>query len=282
MRVPVRIVTDSASDLSQALADELGIRIVPLTVRLGSDDFLDRVGLSPSELWARCSTASGLPETAAPAPAQFERTYRGLADAGAREVVVVTVSSLLSGTMQSAELAARSLTGSLRIAVVDSRSATTGLGMIAVAAARRANAGGSLADVVTLVQDLAGRTQVCAALESLDHVGVRTGGARARLASALALKPIVELREGRFGPVGYQRSRSSSLRALVHRVQAAGPIDALGVFHADSTDVDRLVTSLALIAPAPLMVTDVGAAAFALCGRGAVGVAYQRRSGPNA
>ena len=185
--------------------------------------------------------------------------------------------------MQSAELAARSLAGSLRIAVVDSRSATTGLGMIAVAAARRANAGGSLADVVALVQDLAGRTHVCAALESLrprrssGPVG-RVHGWPPRSRSSRSSSSATGA-SGRSGTSAAARPRSVP---SFDRVQAAGPIDALGVFHADSTDVDRLVTSLALLAPAPLMVTDVGACRVALCGRGAVGVAYQRRSGPNA
>ena len=151
----VGIVTDSACDLPQALADDLGIRIVPLTVRFGGDELVDRLDLTPAEFWARCAASPVLPETAAPAPGQFEQAYRSLAEAGADSIVVVSLSQLLSGAMQSAQLAARTFAGKLTVEVVDSRSASTGQGMIAVAAARRARDGGGLDEVAALARDLA-------------------------------------------------------------------------------------------------------------------------------
>ncbi len=275
----VGLVTDSACDLPQALADDLGIRIVPLTVRFGGDELVDRLDLTPAEFWARCAASPVLPETAAPAPGQFEAIYRDLADSGVDSIAVVSLSQLLSGAMQSAQLAARTF-GNLPVEVIDSRSASTGQGMIAVAAARCARDGGGLDEVASLARDLAERTHVWGVLDDLDHLrrGGRIGGARALLASALAIKPIIEIRDGRVEEGGRQRTRTKAMRSLVDRVAAAGPLEALAVLHAETADVDEFVAQLAPLAPGPLMVTDIGAVIGAHCGPGAIGVAYQTKA----
>ena len=100
------VVTDSSCDLPAAVAEEFGIAIVPLTIRFGDEEFVDREELSTAEFWTRCVNSSTLPETAAPAPGQFEQVYRRAAANGATGVVVVSLSAALSATMQSAQLAA--------------------------------------------------------------------------------------------------------------------------------------------------------------------------------
>src|SRR5947208_1733279 len=105
----VRIVTDSACDLTQDLADKLGIEIVPLTIRFGAEEFVDRAQLSVEEFWKRGAASPTLPETAAPSPGAFEAVYRGLKEEGATGIVTISLSSALSATMQSAELAARTV-----------------------------------------------------------------------------------------------------------------------------------------------------------------------------
>ncbi|MFM8908951.1 MAG: DegV family protein, partial [Actinomycetota bacterium] len=82
----VRIVTDSACDLSQGLVDELGISIVPLTFRFGEEEFVDRASFTPTEFWVRCSASPVLPQTAAPAPGQFVETFKQLAASGASAI----------------------------------------------------------------------------------------------------------------------------------------------------------------------------------------------------
>jgi DegV family protein with EDD domain len=281
--MPIRVVTDSACDLPQALADQLGIRIVPLTIRFGREEFVDRLDLTPAEFWARCADSPVLPETAAPAPGQFELAYRGLVDEGADGVVVVSLSSQLSGTMQSAQLAANAVYGDIPVDVVDSRSVTTGLGMIAVAAARLARQGAKLEEVAGLARDLARRTHVWATLDTLDYLkkGGRIGGAKALFASALAIKPIIEVRHGQVEDGGRQRTRSRALAQLVEKVRTAGPLEALAVLHADTPDVDAFVAELAPLAPGPIMVTEVGAVIGTHCGPQAIGVALQTASPPH-
>jgi DegV family protein with EDD domain len=208
----IRIVTDSACDLPQSVADELGIEIVPLTIRIDGHEFVDRHDLTPSEFWARCAASPTLPETAAPAPGEFEAAYRRLAADGATGIVVVSLSAALSATMQSADLAARSVTDLLPVTTVDSRNCTLGLGMIVADCARLARSGASLDEISARATDLASRTRVWGALDTLDNLkkGGRIGGAKALLASALAIKPIIEVREGKVEQGGKQRTRSKS------------------------------------------------------------------------
>jgi DegV family protein with EDD domain len=275
--VTVGVVTDSACDLPQAWADDLGIRIVPLTVRFGSEEFLDRRDLTPSEFWARFAASTAAPETAAPPPGLFEATYRRLIDSGVDSIVVVALSSALSGTMQSAQLAARAVQDLVPVEVVDSRSASTGLGMIAVAAARRAKEGATSAEVAALARHLAQRTHVWAMLDTLESLkrGGRIGGARALLATVLAVKPIIEVRDGQVEEGGRQRTRTKALQLLVDKVREAGPLASLGVLHADAGDVDSFIAQLAPLAPGPMMVTDVGPVIGSHCGPKAIGVAFQ-------
>src|SRR5436190_17301907 len=105
----VRIVTDSACDLPAALVTGLGIEIVPLTLRFGDDEFVDRRDLSPAEFWTRCNNSPLLPETAAPSPGAFEQAYRRLAADGIEAIVAITISAELSATGQAAELAAQAV-----------------------------------------------------------------------------------------------------------------------------------------------------------------------------
>ena len=92
----VRVVTDSAADLTDELAAELGVRVVPLTIRFGSEEFVDRQDLTPAEFYARCAASSVLPETAAPSPGAFEAAFSAAFDEGADAVVCINLSSGLS------------------------------------------------------------------------------------------------------------------------------------------------------------------------------------------
>src|SRR5262249_44302661 len=156
-----------------------------------------------------------------------------LADAGADGVLTVTMSGTLSGTAQSAQLAARSVEHLIRVEVVDSRTATAGLGMIAAAAAREAQSGADLDRLLRHAIDLSGRTEVWAMLDSLQGLrqGGRVGATKAAIANALSVKPIVQVRDGDIDRRGRIRTRSRALEALVDTVRAAGPLTTLGVLH---------------------------------------------------
>ena len=144
----VRLVTDTACDLPGELVDELGIVLVPLHIRFGSTELLDRVQLDVKEFWRRCASSGELPETAAPSPGAFQTAFESVAADGADSVVCVTLSSKLSATNEAAAQAARALSADYRVEVVDSFSVTMGEGLVVLAAAEAAAAGATIDEVV--------------------------------------------------------------------------------------------------------------------------------------
>lgn len=277
----IRIVTDSACDLPEEVVTEHAIRVVPLTIRFGDEEFIDREQLSTSEFWERCAQQTGLPETAAPAPGQFEAAYRELAAEGADGIVVISLSGAMSATMQSAELAARSVTDVIPVRVVDSRSVTLGLGTIVLAAARVAATGASLDEVEAFARDRAARTRVFGALDTLENLkkGGRIGNAKALLATALAIKPIIEVVDGQVEQGGKQRTRSKALKFLVEKVrQYEGEISDLAVLHADCSDVDQFVEMLRTVHSGEIVIGEIGPVVGTHAGRGTIGVAFDVRA----
>ncbi len=277
----VGVVTDSSCDLPADLAERSGIEVVPLTIRFGDEELVDREQLSTTEFWARCARSPDLPSTAAPSPGRFEQSYRKLAEQGAGSVVVITLSGALSATMQSAELAARSVAADgIDVRVVDSRTVSLGLGTIALAAAERA-AGGADADAVEqLARELVGRTRVFGALDTLENLkkGGRIGNAKALLATALSIKPIIEVADGVVEQHGKQRTRTKALAFLVDKVASfQGRIEHLAVLHADSPDIDDFVARLQPFADGEMVVGQIGPVIGAHAGRGTIGVAFQER-----
>ncbi len=276
----IRIVTDSSCDLPEAVVVEHGVRVVPLSIRFGDEEFIDREQLSTAEFWAKCAQQDTLPETAAPAPGQFEQAYRELMADGATGIVVVALSSALSATMQSAELAARSVADEIPVRVVDSRSITLGLGTIVLACARLAAEGGSIDEVEALAVDRATRTRVFGALDTLENLkkGGRIGNAKALLATALAIKPIIEVIDGEVEQGGKQRTRSKALKFLVEKVaEYEGRISDLAVLHADCSDVDQFVEMLRPYHAGEIVVGEIGPVIGTHAGRGTIGVAFDVR-----
>ena len=162
----VRIITDSACDLPESVAQSLGIAIVPLFIRFGDDELVDREQLTTQQFWQRCSTATELPSTAAPPPGRFEDAVRQMHSEGATGVIIINLSAALSGTMQSAEVAATALQSTIDVRVVDSRTVSMGLGSIVVACARAAQAGGTIDEIEALARDLSQRCKLWGALDT--------------------------------------------------------------------------------------------------------------------
>ena len=273
----IRIVTDSSCDLPESVVIDHDISVVPLSIRFGDEEFIDREQLSTSEFWARCAQQDTLPETAAPAPGQFEATYRRLAADGAKGIVVVSLSGALSATMQSAELAARSVADTIPVRVVDSRTVSLGVGSIALACARLAADGGTLDEVEAAARDRAARTHVLGALDTLENLkkGGRIGNAKALLATALAIKPIIEVIDGQVEQGGKQRTRSKALKFLVEKVREyEGRIGEIAVLQADCSDVDQFVEMLRPFHDGEILVGDIGPVIGSHAGRGTIGVAF--------
>jgi DegV family protein with EDD domain len=245
--MPVRIVTDSSCDLDIAETERLGVEVVPLSIRFGSEEYTDRVDLSVEDFYAKMAASAALPETAAPSPGAFEAAFRRQAEAGADTVLCITISSGLSATMQAAENGAKAIADDLPVRVLDSQSVTAGLGTIVRLAAEAAAAGESADAVEALVTDLAARIQVRGTLDTIDNLkkGGRVGGAQAVIGSLLSIKPLIHFEGGLVGPAGRARTRRKALEWVRDQVWERSEVEHLTVIHSMAPDVDDLLDLLA-------------------------------------
>jgi DegV family protein with EDD domain len=270
-------VTDSSCDLPAPLVEALGIEVVPLTIRFGAEEYVDQVELSTAAFWEKVQESSTLPETAAPAPGAFETCFRQLMERGASGIVCINLSSHLSGTMQSAQVAAAAVSNECPVQVIDSQTASMGLGNLCLTAARRAADGDSLESIVAEVTDRRDRTRLFATLDTLDHIrkSGRIGNARAMLGSMLSIKPVVEIRDGVVNEGGRVRTRSKALKLLASKA-AESEIEHLAVLHANAPDADELLEMLAPIFPRDEIVTGIiGPVIGTHAGPRVIGVSYQ-------
>ena len=276
---PVAIVADSTLDIPVALATELGITVVPLDVHIGDETFLDGVEISSAAFLARLATSPTLPRTSQPPPARFEDAFRAATAAG-MDVLCVTVSAELSGTGNSARLAAEAFDPG-RVRIVDSRSVSIGGGFIAIAAARAARESASLTELVALAESMPARTSLYAALDTLEYLqkGGRIGRASALLGSLLSIKPIVQVRDGEVQPVERVRTWRRALDRLGLLAEELGPFAYAGVMHtANRPDAERLAERIAPLVPnGDIVFGELGPVVATYAGPGLVGFVVVRK-----
>ena len=275
----VRIVTDSACDLTEGEATALGVAVVPLTIRFGNEEFVDRVQLSTAEFYEKLATSSDLPQTSAPAPGAFVDAFRSLRAEGATEIVCINLSAQLSATMQSAQNGALACASEVTVHVVDSRSITAGLGNLVTLAAQAAHEGATAGDVLALVEDLKSRQFVYGTLDTLENLkkGGRIGGAQALLGSMLSIKPLLDLSSGTVAEAGKTRTRKKAFGWLRDMVVEHGPVENLSVVHGFAPDLEEFLEVLrADIDLANVRVGPIGAVIGAHGGPRVVGVAFHR------
>jgi len=273
----VRIVTDSACDLTSGEASDLGIEIVPLSIRFGSQEFTDREDLSVEEFYRRMAESSDLPATAAPSPGAFEEAFRRAAATGADAVVCITLSGGLSATIESAHNAARSLEGEIDVRVVDSRTLTAGQGTVVRQAALAAQDGASVDDVLVLVDDVVARTRVYAALDTLDNLkkGGRIGGAAHLVGSMLSIKPLINVTGGTVEEASKQRTRKKAFAWLRDQLYKEQGVTHLSVYDGEAPDVGEFLELIADRFPADQIHTGrIGAVIGAHGGPRVLGICY--------
>jgi DegV family protein with EDD domain len=279
--VGVRVVTDSACDLPADLVEALGIEIVPLTIRFGTEELVDREQLSTEEFWDRLRASEALPETSAPSAGAFEACFRDLAARGATGIVCVNLSSRLSATMQAAQVAAAAVGDDCPVHVIDSMTCSLGLGSLALTAARRAADGAAIEQIVSEVTDQRDRTRLFGSLDTLEFIkrGGRIGNARALLGTMLSIKPVIEVRDGAVEESGRVRTRSRALRLLADKVREQ-PVDSVALLHGQAEDVDELLDLLdPIVARDEIVVGVVGPVIGTHAGPGVIGVTFQVADG---
>jgi DegV family protein with EDD domain len=282
--VPVAVVTDSTSSLPEGLAAQRDIRVVPLSVRLGAQVGREGVEIDTTQLCAALADRRLDVQTSRPAPAAFLDCYRAALDAGASAVVSVHLSRELSGTWEAARLAADEI-GSDRVRVVDSRAACMGLGYAVLAAADTADGGGDIDEVAAAATDVARRCRMFFSLDSLERLrrGGRIGAAAAWVGTALAVKPLLHVAQGRILPLEKVRTTARAAQRLVElAAQAAGegPVDVAVQHLAAAARAEEVAARLReRLDVARLLVSEVGAVIGAHVGTGLVGVVVVPRTG---
>jgi DegV family protein with EDD domain len=272
----VRIVTDSACDLTDQLVKELDVIVVPLTIRFGDEELEDRRQLSPEEFWVRCQGKGELPQTAAPSPGSFVAAFQQAADEGAAAVLCLTLSSGVSGTYASAVTAADTFSA-VPVRVVDTRSLTMGQGLMVMAAAEEAAAGADLDQLEANTLSRVPRTHVYGVLGGLEFLqrGGRIGGAQALLGSLLSIKPVIQVKDGVVAEESKQRTRSRALAYMTNKVGADVPLERLAVADGACDDIIEVRAQVGTIPVAhPLVAVQLGPVVGSHAGPNTVGVCY--------
>jgi DegV family protein with EDD domain len=226
------IVLDSTSDYPEAAERFANVRVVPLYVRFGDETFRDFVDLSPSEFYERLKEATALPTTSQPTPQDFVEAYASLG--GYERIYSIHVSAKLSGTYQSASLAAEE-TGPARIRLVDTGTASLSSAMLALALQRRLERGTTEAEVDALVERFRRDARVVFTVGTLEYLqrGGRIGRAQALAGSLLNVRPILTIEDGVVVPIGRVRGRQKALAEFAR------------VFEGETTDRPGLRTAIA-------------------------------------
>jgi DegV family protein with EDD domain len=286
-RRPVAVVTDSSADLPDAVLDRHHIALVPLQVVFGSETFRDRVELNREEYYRRLRTARELPTTSQPTPADFVRVLRD-ARAEADEVVAVLLSSVLSGTFGSGQAAVR-VAGITDVHLVDSRSASLGLGMLALRGAELAESGWRAADIARELDRVKGQAGMLLTVDRYDNLlrSGRVSRGKAWIAGMLDVKPVLSLdAAGRVIPVDRVRGKDNVvprvLALLEKRLTPRPKVVRFGVAHAEAPETAERVRNALVAAyqPRDCFVTPATGVLATHVGAGAWAIFYQVEDGP--
>jgi DegV family protein with EDD domain len=276
----VAIVTDSTAYLPDDLVSAYDITVVPLVVIWDDETLLDNVDIGPAEFYQRLSKAKVMPSTSQATIQAFAEVFTKLHQDG-YDILTVVISSELSGTLDSA-IQARKMVPDARIELVDSKYTSIPLAYMALAAARAAKKGASLEKCREIVETVREHTEVFFAVDTLEflHRGGRIGGASRFLGTALDLKPILQLVEGKIEALEKVRTSKRAHHRLVElltaNVDGHTPINMMGVISAAAeNDADKLLAEIKQkFNPDEVMLANLSPVLGTHTGPGTVGVAY--------
>lgn len=217
----VKILVDSTFDFTVQQLAELDMAVVRLRVHFGDEEFIDGLSMTPRQFYERLIESDTLPTTSQAAPAEFEQEFERLTSQG-HDVVALTLSSALSGTYQSAMIAAADYPG--RVRVVDTQSATLGAQILALYAHRLADEGRGMDEVAGLVEEVKSRVHLIALLDTLEYLkrGGRVSGAAALAGGILSIKPVITLRDGAVAVIGKARGSKNAGNLLSQMIEKYG------------------------------------------------------------
>ncbi|MBQ3913532.1 MAG: DegV family protein [Lachnospiraceae bacterium] len=276
----VRILADSTCDLSKELTERYNITIIPLYVRLGDDEYLDGINITPAELYKWSDEHGQMPKTAAPG---IEDISKLLDPAGSDEYVIFTISSSMSASFNNARLAAENMEMSDRVHVIDSENLSTGIGLQVIRAAELAAEGKSAAQIVSEIESIKGKVRASFVIDTLVylHRGGRCSGLAALFGSVLKLHPRIAVTGGAMHPE--QKYRGNSRKYVLEYVKDMGPElkkarrDRVFITHSpcDRAVVESVRSYLESLGHFDeILETDAGSVVASHCGPGTLGVLF--------
>ncbi|NMH72979.1 DegV family protein [Bacillus sp. RO2] len=232
----VKIVTDSTVDIDQSLIEELNIEIVPLSITIDGESYIDRFGIKPDEFMDKMKHSTELPKSSQPAVGSFVDVYNRLGEDGSK-ILSIHMTGGMSGTVGSAESAAN--ISESDVTVVDSRFISFALSFQVVAAAKMANEGKALQEIINKLNDIRSNTDLYIMVDTLDNLvkGGRIGRGKALIGSLLNIKPIASLADGVYTPVTKARSHSQVIKYYTKQFKediAGKMVKGVGIAHAGS------------------------------------------------
>lgn len=281
----VAIVTDSTCDLPDGMLDDLNVAVVPVRVYFGSENYLDKVTLTPAEFYARFAVTDEPPKTSQPPPADFTQVYRYVA-AHAAKVISIHLSKAVSGTYQAAIVGSRPIENT-QFEHINSRNASVGLGLVVRAAAEAVAAGKPFEEVVRIAREATDRVTVYIAVPTLEHLvrGGRVPPMKGFIAKLFGLLPVLTLtKKGAAEAVARARGFEPALKKMMDLLFAAAETGngssaprerRFGVAHCDASELaERLAREIRERYPeSDVMIVECGPALGAHGGPGAVAVA---------
>lgn len=272
------IITDSTSDLPLDFVEENKIHIVPLNIHLQDSLYKDGVDIQPSELYYRLRTEDIFPQTSQPSAGEFMEIYQTLKPDD--EVLVLCLSSELSGTYQSAEMARDMVAEQIdaEIHVVDSRSVSLGLGMQVIHAQKCFDEGKDMAQTLYELAEIRRRMRLIFAVDTLEYLarGGRISQLSKRLGNLLQLKPVLHLEEGRIEVLDKVRTRSKAVQRMLEIFyKEASQAQQVGILHIDApTEGQQLAQKVQEYYHGPLLLAQCGAVIGSHAGPGTVGICW--------
>ena len=275
----MKIITDSTADLSAESYEKHGIGVVPLTLRLGDRTWRDFFDIDPDAYYALLRESKDFPATSQPSPEDFIDAFAPFVEKG-EPILSIQISSKLSGTYQSANLARSHFPGA-RIEVVDSFQASLGLGIIILLCAEKASMGAPFEEVADFALDLTGRVQTYFSVDSLEylHRGGRIGKAQAFLGTLMKIKPLLKVTEGEIQPIEKIRTSVKLLNRFVELVEKAANDETrlrLSVAESDNSGVMTGLLERLLRVPGVSLVhrCKVGGVTASHAGPGALAITF--------
>lgn len=249
--MPVKVVTDSVADLPPQVVDELGITVIPLNVRFGENVFRDGIDLTTEQFYQELTRSKIFPVTSVPSPVTFADAYDELAEE-TDEILAIMLSSKLSATHEVAVQSIGLMKRPCRVEVIDSESAVMAQGFLVMTAARAAQAGAKLDELIAMVRSNIPRVEMRAAFDTLEYLrrGGRIGAAQALLGMALRIHPLITMKNGIVEPAGRTRSRAKAMDHLYQFAADYKRIEEMAVEEAACPgDADLLTDRLSNLFP---------------------------------